>query len=169
MGKIIFITGGQRSGKSSYAQHLAESLSPRPVYVATARQWDDDFRQRIKLHQAGRNSSWRTIEEEKALHLLTLTGETVLLDCVTLWLTNIFHDNAYDLDRSVTEAKTIWNQFSQQDCTLIAVSNELGMGMHAADASSRRFADLQGWMNQHIAAQAAEAYAIVSGIPLKLK
>lgn len=169
MREIIFITGGQRSGKSRFAQKLAEEYSSNPIYLATARRWDDDFEQRIRRHQADRGEQWETIEEEKYLRSLSLAGRTVLLDCITLWLTNIFHDNDYNLDAALEEAKSEWNGFIQQDFRLIIVSNEIGMGLHAPDEASRHFTDLQGWVNQHIAASADKAYVMVSGIPLQLK
>lgn len=169
MRKIIFITGGQRSGKSRYAQELAEKFSATPVYLATARHWDDDFEERIRRHQADRGDKWTTIEEEKTLSRLHLSGKTVLLDCVTLWLTNIFHDNKYNLSTSLEEAKNEWNRFIEQDVTLIVVSNEIGMSLHAADESSRHFTDLQGWINQYIARSANEVYFMVSGIPMRTK
>ncbi|MGL4328206.1 MAG: bifunctional adenosylcobinamide kinase/adenosylcobinamide-phosphate guanylyltransferase, partial [Tannerellaceae bacterium] len=93
MKEIIFVTGGQRSGKSRYAQSLAESMSDKPVYLATARRWDEDFENRIRRHQADRGEQWETIEKDKEISSLDLSGKTVLLDCITLWLTNIFHDN----------------------------------------------------------------------------
>lgn len=169
MKEIIFITGGQRSGKSRFAQKLAEEYSANPIYLATARHWDDDFEQRIRRHQTDRGEQWETIEEEKRLSSLSLEGRTVLLDCITLWLTNIFHDNGFKLKIAIEEAKREWNAFIQQDFRLIVVSNEIGMGLHAADESSRHFTDLQGWINQHIAASADKAYLMVSGIPLQIK
>ncbi len=169
MRKIIFITGGQRSGKSNYARLLAESWSDCPVYLATARIWDADFQQRVLRHQADRDDRWTTLEEEKLISRHDLTGKTVLLDCITLWLTNIYYDNHYDPDLSLREAKEEWNRFVKQDFQLIVVTNELGMGVHAVDEGARKFADLQGWMNQHIAAMADQAYLMVSGIPLRIK
>jgi adenosylcobinamide kinase/adenosylcobinamide-phosphate guanylyltransferase len=169
MRKIILITGGQRSGKSSYAQRLAENLSVDPVYLATARRWDDDFKARINRHQADRSETWQTIEEEKELSRHNLSKKTVLLDCITLWLNNIFFDNEFRLNLSLEAAKAEWDRFIEQDFTLIVVSNEIGMSMHAPDESSRHFADLQGWINQHIAKTADEVYFIVSGIPMKIK
>ena len=169
MTAITFITGGQRSGKSSFAQQLAEQHSTTPVYLATARHWDDDFTKRIERHQQERGAGWQTIEEDKKLNTLSLQGNTVLLDCVTLWLTNIFHDNEYELEPSLNEAKSIWDEFIKQPFTLFAVSNEIGMGLHAIDANARRFADLHGWMNQYIAANAPTVFTVFSGIPLKLK
>lgn len=169
MKELIFITGGQRSGKSSYAQKLAEGCSANPVYVATARSWDDDFKIRIKRHQADRGEQWQLIEEEKELSKLDLTGKTVVLDCVTLWLTNIFHDNGYHLDNALVEAKKEWEQFTRHDFKLFVVSNEIGMCLHAPDEASRHFTDLQGWFNQYIASRSTTAYLMVSGISIKLK
>jgi adenosylcobinamide kinase/adenosylcobinamide-phosphate guanylyltransferase len=169
MREIIFITGGQRSGKSRFAQELAEYSSANPLYLATARHWDDDFEQRIRRHQTDRGEQWETIEEEKRLSSLSLDGRTVLLDCITLWLTNIFHDNGYKLEIALEEAKREWNALIQQDFRLIVVSNEIGMGLHAPDESSRHFTDLQGWINQHIAASADKVYLMISGIPLQIK
>lgn len=169
MRKIIFVTGGQRSGKSSYAQGLAEKLSANPLYLATARHWDEDFEKRIRRHQADRGDKWTTLEEEIHLSRHNLAEKTVLMDCVTLWLTNIFHDNHYQLDTTLEKAKTEWDAFIRQDFTLIVVSNEIGMSLHAPDEVSRHFTDLQGWMNQHIAKLADEVIFMVSGIPMKIK
>lgn len=169
MKHITFITGGQRSGKSSFAQELAEKASPHPIYLATARRWDDDFEQRIHKHQADRGKQWKTIEEEITLSRHNLSGQTILLDCITLWLTNIFHDNNYNADNALQEAKKEWKTFVNQNFNLIVVSNELGMGIHASDETSRKFADIHGWLNQYIAKQADTVYLMVSGIPVKIK
>lgn len=169
MREIIFITGGQRSGKSRFAQELAENFSANPIYLATARHWDDDFEQRIRRHQSDRGDKWKTIEEEKKLSGLDLSGKTVLLDCITLWLTNIYHDNQYRLEESLNEAKQEWNAFIEQDFRLIVVSNEIGMGLHAPDEASRHFTDLQGWINQHIAKRADRVYFMVAGIEMRVK
>ena len=167
--KIIFITGGQRSGKSSYGQKLALERSHRPLYLATARPWDEDFKERIARHQADRGDGWETIEVEKNLGSLNLEGKTVLLDCVTLWLTNLFHDNGYDPERSLEQAKAEWEKLTSGDFTLIVISNEVGMGVIPDNEISRKFADLQGWMNQHIAAMAHQVIFMVSGIPHVIK
>ncbi|TKG93693.1 bifunctional adenosylcobinamide kinase/adenosylcobinamide-phosphate guanylyltransferase [Puteibacter caeruleilacunae] len=169
MAKVIFITGGQRSGKSSYAQNLALSLSTEPVYLATSRVWDEDHRQRILRHQEDRGPEWTNIEEEKELSKHDLKGRVVLIDCVTLWLTNYFTDNDSDVEQSLSEAKKEFDKLSQQNCTLIIVSNEIGMGGHGANAIQRKFTDLQGWTNQYIANKADEVYLMVSGIPVKVK
>jgi adenosylcobinamide kinase/adenosylcobinamide-phosphate guanylyltransferase len=169
MAQITFITGGARSGKSRFAQQMAEAVSPNPVYLATARVWDDDFRRRIERHQNDRGPHWTNIEEEKQLSVCRVDGQTVLLDCITLWLTNIFFDTNFDMERSLEEAKAEWSRFVQKDMNLIVVSNELGMGVHPVEESARKFADLQGWMNQHIASQASEVFLMISGIPIKIK
>ncbi len=169
MAKTIFITGGVRSGKSSFAQKLAEELSDNPVYLATARVWDDDFAARVKRHQSGRDDRWETVEEEKWLSARDLSGRTVLVDCITLWLTNFFHDFDYDEKKALEAAKEEWLRFSGIDAVLIVVSNELGMGVHPENESARKFADIQGWMNQFIAAKSDEAYLLVSGIPVRIK
>ncbi len=165
---ITFITGGQRSGKSSHAQKLAEEHSSAPIYLATSRIWDDDFRQRVERHQNDRGNQWTTIEEEKQLSKLPFKGQTVLLDCITLWLTNIFYDNNNNVEKTLKEAKTEWDAFINQDINLIVVSNELGMGVHPENEIARKFADLQGWMNQYIAKKADEVILMVSGIPLEI-
>ena len=169
MADIVFITGGARSGKSSFAMKMAKQVSSRPVYLATARVWDDDFKTRINRHKKERGEEWTNIEEEKSLDNLKLKGKTVVLDCVTLWITNIFHDNSYDFEKSLTQAKTIWNAFAENDFTLFVVSNEIGMGVHAVDEVSRKFTDLQGFINQFIANMANDVYLMVSGIPVKIK
>lgn len=90
MAYVHMITGGERSGKSSYAERLALADSPNPIYLATARIWDDEFRERVRLHQERRGAEWTNIEEEKYPSQHNLNGRTVLLDCVTLWATNYF-------------------------------------------------------------------------------
>jgi len=169
MGKIIFITGGQRSGKSSYAMQKALELSDNPVYLATARIWDDDFKKRVQKHQTDRSNNWINIEEEKEISKISLNGKVVVLDCITLWLTNYFTDNHFDMDKSLEQAKKEWDKFIENDFTLIVISNEIGMSLHADTEAGRKFTDLQGWMNQYIAKFADEVIFMVSGIPMKVK
>ena len=166
MRHITLVTGGQRSGKSSYSQQMAENESERPVYLATARHWDEEFTARIRRHQSDRGEKWENIEELKNISKFNLDGRTVMLDCITLWLTNIFYDHGYDIDKSLAEAKAEWDLFIQNDFRLIVVTNEIGMGVIPHDAMTRRFCDLQGWMNQYIAKQADRVVLMVSGIPI---
>lgn len=169
LSKLIFITGGARSGKSRYAQQLALQLSNNPVYLATARHWDDDFEKRIQRHQAERDERWTSIEEEKNISSLPLTGKVVVMDCVTLWLTNFFTDNKYDIDTSLQQCKQEIDKLNTAENTFIIISNELGMGMHAETEIGRKFTDLQGWMNQYIAQKADKVIFMVSGIPMVIK
>lgn len=167
--QIIFITGGARSGKSRYAQDLALQLSPSPVYVATARQWDGDFQQRIKRHQDDRDERWTSLEEEKHISRLDLINKVAVIDCVTLWLTNFFVDNKYNIDECLAACKLEIQQLQQQTGTFIIISNEIGMGVHAETEIGRKFTDLQGWMNQYIASVANKVVFMVSGIPMEIK
>lgn len=166
---VVFLTGGQRSGKSSYAQQLAGLKSKAPVYLATAHIWDEDFQKRVERHKSDRGEQWVTLEEEVEISRFDLKGKTVVLDCVTLWLTNIFYRNNSDVDKSLEQAKNEWKKFTKQEFTAIVVSNELGMGVHPENELARKFADLQGWMNQHIASCSDEVVLMVSGIPVEIK
>lgn len=169
MKRIILITGGARSGKSSYAEKLALSLSPNPVYMATARVWDEEFRQRVIRHQEARGPEWTNLEEEKELSRHDVSGRVVLIDCVTLWCTNFFFDLQGHVDSSLKAVKEEFNRFTAQDATFIFVTNEIGLGGTSENELQRKFTDLQGWMNQYIAAQADEVTMMVCGIPLKIK
>lgn len=169
MKKIILITGGARSGKSSYAEQLALSLSPTPVYLATARVWDDEFRQRVQKHQERRGSEWTNIEEEKELSKHQLPGRVVLIDCVTMWCNNYFFDLHDEVDATLNAMKQEFMEFTNQDATFIFVTNEIGMGGTSPNDIQRRFTDLQGWFNQFVSSQADEVILMVSGIPVKIK
>lgn len=167
---IYLITGGERSGKSSYAQTLALQLSDSPIYVATARKWDADFQNRISRHQQERDERWTNIEKEKYLSEIDFTNKIALIDCVTLWLTNFFTDHDYDVNLSLDEAKTEFlTVANHKNAILIIVTNEIGMGVHAETPIGRKFTELQGWMNQFLASNADEVVLMVSGIPVKIK
>jgi adenosylcobinamide kinase/adenosylcobinamide-phosphate guanylyltransferase len=167
--RLIFITGGARSGKSRHAQELALQYSDQPVYVATARVWDEEFRQRIDRHRQERDERWTSIEEEKQLSRLPLTGKVVVIDCVTLWITNYFSDMRYDVASCLEACRQEIDGLAQKDAVLILISNEIGMGMHADTEAGRKFTDLQGWVNQYIAALANQVIFMVSGIPMTIK
>ena len=169
MKHIILITGGSRSGKSSYAEQLALSLSENPVYLATARIWDEEFRDRVRRHQERRGPQWTYIEEEKQLSLHDLSGRVVVIDCLTLWSTNFFFDLDSDVDAALDALKAEFDRFTDQDATFLFVTNEIGMGGVSDNTVQRRFTDLQGWMNQYVASHADEVILMVSGIPMKIK
>ena len=169
MRKIILITGGQRSGKSSYAEKLALSLSPNPVYLATSRVWDDEHRKRIERHKANRGNEWTNIEEEKELSKHRFAGRVILIDCITLWATNFFFDLQSNVEQSLNALKNEFDNLINQDAQFIFVTNEIGMGEMSANEIQRKFADLQGWLNQYIASKADKVYLMVSGIPVSIK
>ena len=169
MKKIILITGGQRSGKSTKAEELALSLSSHPVYLATAHIWDDEFRERVKKHQERRGPEWTNIEEEIHMSKHDLTGRVVVIDCITLWLTNLFYQLDSEVDKTLSEAKKEFDAFTQHDATYIFVTNEIGLGGVSTNQLQRKFTDLQGWMNQYIAQKADEVILMVSGIAVKIK
>ena len=146
--RIILVTGGQRSGKSGYAQRLALELSDCPVYMATSRVWDEEYRKRIERHQRDRGPQWTNIEEEKALSKHHLQGRVIVIDCVTLWGTNFFFDQDSNVDLALQELKEEFDRFT---------------------AIQRRFTDMQGWVNQYIAEKADEVVLMVSGIGVKVK
>jgi len=169
MRKLILVTGGARSGKSTYAESLALHLSPNPVYLATARIWDEEFRQRVIMHQKRRGPEWTNIEEEKNLSQHQLAGKVILIDCVTLWCTNFFFDLKTDIQQAMLEIKREFQNFTQQDAIFIFVTNEIGMGGTSENEIQRKFTDMQGWINQYIATLADEVILMISGIPVKIK
>ena len=168
MKKIILITGGQRSGKSRYAEELAKGLSARPVYVATAHVWDEEFRQRVRKHQERRGPEWENIEEERQLSHHDLTGRVAVVDCLTLWATNYFFE-LKDTDKALQELKAEFDRLTAQDATLIFVTNEIGSGGISVDPVQRQFTDLLGWLNQYVASRADEVTLMVSGLPVTIK
>lgn len=169
MAKVILITGGQRSGKSSFAQRLALSMSDNPVYLATSRIWDDEFRERVERHKRDRGAEWENIEEEKFLSRHDFTGRTVLVDCLTLWATNFFFDHRNDTNLPLQQLKKEFDKLMKQNTCFILVTNEIGSGGTSADGLQRRFTDLLGWLNQYAASFAAEVILMVSGIPVPIK
>ena len=169
MSYIHLITGGERSGKSTYAEREALRLSESPVYLATARIWDEEFRQRILRHQERRGPEWTNIEEDIRPSKHDFTGRVVLIDCITLWATNYFFDMQQDVDQALEALKKEFDTLVQQDATFIFVTNELGMGGMSESRTQRLFTQLQGWMNQHVAARADRVTLMVSGLPLTVK
>ena len=169
MKKIILITGGQRSGKSTYAQELALSLSASPVYLATSAVWDEEHRQRIERHKRDRGPEWTNVEELTDIHNVDVSGRVVVIDCVTLWATNFFMANNGDVEDTLAQLKERFIQFTAQEAIFIFVTNEIGLGGISSNDLQRRFTDLIGWMNQFIARAADEVVLLVSGIAVKIK
>lgn len=173
MGQMVFITGGSRSGKSSFAQQRCEEHPGELLYIAPAESDDDEMLQRVRLNQETRGERWHLMDEPLWLSdklVGAATGRSaLLLDCVTLWVTNLYsHFNEKsrpvlaEIDRFIELA---W----QLDEPLYLVSNELGSGIDPENQRSRQFRDLTGIVNQRLAAAADEAWFVVSGLPLQLK
>lgn len=166
---IIYVSGGARSGKSSFAQQMALRLSAEPVYVATAKIWDADFAERVVRHKSERGPEWTCIEAEQHIHLQPVMNRVAVIDCVTLWLTNLFISHDEDIAKTLAAFKEEIDGLLALEGTFIIISNEIGMGVHAETEVGRKFTDLQGWANQYVASKAGEAIFMVSGLPLWLK
>jgi len=166
---IYFITGGERSGKSSYAENIAIELSDSPYYLATSRIWDTDFEKRVERHISDRDKRWTTIEEEKHIGSVDVEGKVVVIDCVTLWLTNWYVDTKNNIEECLEKCKSELDTLFKKEATIIIISNEIGMGLHAQTEVGRKFTELQGWINQYIAKKSDRAIFMVSGLPLQLK
>jgi adenosylcobinamide kinase/adenosylcobinamide-phosphate guanylyltransferase len=177
MAKTIFITGGARSGKSCFAEDMAQRLGAPLGYLATAQPIDNEMAERIMIHQERRGNGWHTIEEP--LHLSRTLAENdgmyhgILIDCATLWLSNLLmhYENAGEdaETRIMDDVRTFSDTLRKIETTVIIVSNEVGMGIVPENRLARIFRDIAGKANQFLAAQADEAWIVVSGIPLKLK
>lgn len=167
--KTSLILGGARSGKSRLAQQLAQQNSSCPVYLATSRMWDDDHRARIERHKRDRGPEWTSLEEEKHISRLNLRDRVIVIDCMTLFLTNFFVDTGFDEELSLSLAKQELEGFLALGNHCYFVSNELGQGVHASTEAGRKFIDLQGRFNQHLASCVDTVALMVAGIPLTVK
>ena len=164
------VTGGQRSGKSVFAERLALSMSARPVYLATARVYDEEMRHRVEIHKQRRAHQWCNMESPLYITEHEFQdSDVVLLDCLTLWATNWFFELGEQLEKALGEMKRQIEAATNTGATFIMVTNEVGLGGISANAIQRRFADLQGYLNQFVAQKADDVYLIVSGIPVKIK
>lgn len=183
---ITLVTGGARSGKSSFAERLMMSKSPEAVYVATAQAFDDEMRERIALHQLQRSQadySWRNVEEPYHLGKLlgdwrkTSTGDrdiapAVLVDCLTLWLSNILlsYEGQKDAQMKVkAEISSLIEEAKQYPGPLILVTNEVGSGIVPEYPLGRIYRDLAGYMNQAVSRSSSEVFLVTAGIPIELK
>ncbi|MCX6177943.1 MAG: bifunctional adenosylcobinamide kinase/adenosylcobinamide-phosphate guanylyltransferase [Chlorobiales bacterium] len=171
MRNIIYVTGGARSGKSSFALQLAVRYEKK-VFLATAEPFDDEMQRRIGKHQEERGEQFITIEEplylEQALGQLPAGTEVVLLDCLTVWAGNLMHffEDEGEIKKRID---FFLDALREPPCDIILVSNEVGMGIVPENAMARSFRDIAGIVNQKVASIATEAYLLCSGLPLKLK
>jgi adenosylcobinamide kinase/adenosylcobinamide-phosphate guanylyltransferase len=166
---LVLVLGGARSGKSAFAERLAEESGLAPVYIATAEAGDAEMAERIDAHRARRGPSWRTVEAPEKLEeaLLREAGEgrAVLIDCTTLWLSNLLLKGLPVEIRTEALADTAGRAAGLR----ILVSNEVGLGIVPENALARKFRDAQGRLNQKIAAAADRVVLIAAGLPLWLK
>jgi adenosylcobinamide kinase/adenosylcobinamide-phosphate guanylyltransferase len=171
--RVILILGGVRSGKSRYAQQLAQRAN-RVTFVATAERRDDaEMLQKIERHRAERPSDWKTIEEPLDLaNVVKSAGtdcEVLLIDCLTLFASNLLEAHGEDLAHAQSRIDDLCTALQSALCTVILVSNEVGSGVVPAYALGRRFRDLVGEINQRVAAVADSVLLMVAGLPLALK
>ncbi|GAB4344749.1 MAG: bifunctional adenosylcobinamide kinase/adenosylcobinamide-phosphate guanylyltransferase [Candidatus Abyssubacteria bacterium] len=178
MARIILITGGSRSGKSTYAQKLAESLPGARAFVATSPATDAEMRERIRRHRRSRSrSGWHTIEEPVDLAGVLNRADAfdvVLVDCLTLWVSNLMYQAEQDrtkISESVISRKCreLIRACAQRSGHVLFVTNEVGMGIVPDNALARQFRDLAGRCNQTMAAAADEVMLMTCGLPLRLK
>jgi adenosylcobinamide kinase/adenosylcobinamide-phosphate guanylyltransferase len=172
--RLTLVTGGARSGKSAYAQQLAASAGSRVLFVATAEPKDEDMRQRIERHRASRPADWQTLEEPLSVAVALRSrfggasraqGPLVLLDCVTLLVSNLLL--AGRPVQPEIEALIAWQQ--QSGARMIAVTNEVGLGIVPDNALARQYRDELGLANQALAAAAGTVVLMVAGLPIAIK
>ncbi|MDP2688568.1 MAG: bifunctional adenosylcobinamide kinase/adenosylcobinamide-phosphate guanylyltransferase [Deltaproteobacteria bacterium] len=170
MGKFVFVIGGARSGKSSFALKLAASLPAPRRYLATALSRDAEMEERIRRHKDERGDGWETMEEPRDIkgRLEGLEGGVALIDCLTLWLTNLIEAGLTD-EGVEAEAKGLLSAVNRSGPDVIAVSNEVGLGIVPANALARRFRDLSGMVNRMAAEAASEVYFLAAGLPMRMK
>ncbi|QGG46894.1 bifunctional adenosylcobinamide kinase/adenosylcobinamide-phosphate guanylyltransferase [Heliorestis convoluta] len=181
--ELVLITGGARSGKSSLAEKLASQVASseeKVLYIATAQVYDQEMSQRVALHQQRRPEGWITVEEptelEDALYRWNQADQVILIDCLTLWLTNlllpIYDERSWsaEKEREILErGERLALQARESKATILVVGNEVGLGIVPIDPLSRLFRDLSGLLQQAFARQAHRVYFTVSGYPLQVK
>jgi len=170
---IIFVTGGARSGKSDFAQDMAEKREGKRLYLATAQAFDEEMEKRIQKHREKRGARWETLEEPiflgKALRSAADSYRTILVDCLTLWMSNLLMEFP-DQDEKISEiVDDFFSSLDEFKGTIVIVSNEVGMGIVPDNKLSREYRDRLGFLNQRMARRADEVYALLSGIPVRIK
>ena len=177
MAQTIFITGGARSGKSSFAEKRAAEFGASLGYLATAQTLDGEMDERVRRHRERRGFEWHTIEEpihlSQALARCDGRYQAILVDCVTLWLSNLLfkYEDVADLseERIHEDLQRLKSTLHGMVTPVVLVSNEVGMGIVPDNALARMFRDIAGTANQILAAAADEVHVVISGIPLRLK
>lgn len=167
--KSLLVLGGARSGKSRHAQALAEASGGELVFIATAQAFDGEMTDRIARHRADRDRRWRTVEAPLALAEAIAAADrpdtTLLVDCLTLWASNLLLADA-DTDAAAT---TLVRAIEHTNARIVLVSNEVGFGIVPDNALARRFRDVAGLLNQRVAASVSQVDFVIAGLPQRLK
>ena len=173
MSKVILVTGGARSGKSRFAEGVAEGFQPLRGYLATGQPGDAEMAQRIARHRGRRGAEWETVEEPLELTAALLANDgrfsVLLVDCITMWLSNLMFMSEGGASGALLRVAGFTESFQSLKTPLVIVTNEVGMGIVPEHPLARSFRDLAGEANEMIAARADEVYVTISGLPLKLK
>ncbi len=184
MGQLVYITGGARSGKSTFGEEYVKNFNNEKIYIATAKVWDEEMKDRVEQHKEQRGNNWETIEAYKDFDILLNninSKSSILLDCITNMISNIIFEEEIDWDNvSKTQVDQIEKKVNieidklitfgkNHKGLLVMVSNELGMGLVPPYPLGRHFRDIAGRINQKLAKVSDEAYLIVSGLELRLK
>lgn len=183
--KIVLVTGGARSGKSTFAESYIENLSKRVGYIATAEPFDEGMKDRIKKHIEQRPGEWPTFEcyEEISpiIEGISKNCDVILLDCITVMVTNLMFKNCLDwtriqrdeineIEKKIEkELEALIHQLIENNLSAVIVTNEVGAGIVPENRLARLFRDIAGRVNQQLAKQADEVYFVVSGIPMQIK
>lgn len=173
MPKTTLIIGGCRSGKSSHALSLGEqSVGHRNFFVATCQPYDDEMKDRVQRHQKERRDHWQTVESPlgvvDAIELYGTEADIILIDCLTLWVSNLMmaHEHDHDVIKRISRLS---DAIVSPPCPIILVTNEVGAGIVPENSLARRFRDLTGWCNQSIASVCTDVIWMVAGIPNPIK
>ncbi len=170
--EVMLVLGGTRSGKSGWARRYVEERYHKPVFLATAQAGDREMEERIARHRRERGSGWGLVEEpQEIVRALTrgageLEADAVLVDCLTMWLTNVLLTEGAAVERRIDELCRV---LRQPPCSLVLVSNEVGMGIVPDSGLGRQFRDLAGMLNQRVAALSERVVFVAAGLPLVLK
>jgi len=167
------VLGAARSGKSRYAEGLILACPPPYLYLATAQLLDGEMEERVRDHRRRRGTRWETVEAPvelvEQLRRLQGRGQAVLVDCLTLWLSNLLLRPAALVDRASERVAQLCGVVRSVDYPLVLVANEVGFGIVPENALARQFRDLAGWTNQQVAAACKSVTLVVAGLPLVLK
>lgn len=171
MNNIVLVTGGSKSGKSNFALNLTAGFQNK-VFIATAEAVDDEMQDRIERHQKERGTDFLTIEEPleiaKAIQSVPSNIEVILLDCVTVWMANLYY-KIKETDKFEQKIQDFIRVLQHPPCEIIVVTNEVGMGIVPENKLARQFRDSAGMLNQKVAHMANRVVLLVSGIPVTIK